>query len=148
MCFWSCVARQNTDSEKIYRVHLPRREREWIVFENMKWMSSRRKKASKEEDKRSSSLQWTRWKTCMAWVKLHALRRNQGSLHARILGNASEIMRSVAIWSSLKRKACNFTKHDHMQSFSTTHYLQLPLKTQDELYQKVRLTPIVPRVVL
>ena len=41
-----------------------------------------------------------------------------------------------------------------MQSFSTTHCLQLALrkavsmKTQDELYQKVRLTPRVPRVVL
>ena len=86
------------------------------------------KEASKEGDKRSSSLQWTRWKTYMAWVKLHAVRRNQGSLHTRMLGNAYEIMRSVAIWSSLKRKTCNFTKHDHMQSFPTTRHLQLALR--------------------
>ena len=35
---------------------------------------------------------------------------------------------SGAIWSSLKRKTCNFTKHVHMQSFSTTHYLRLLLR--------------------
>ena len=39
-----------------------------------------------------------------------------------------------------------------MQSFSTTHYLQLALrkrmKTMDELYLKVRSTPRLPRVVL
>ena len=26
------------------------------------------------------------------------------------------------------RETCNFTKHGHMQSFSTTHFLQLALR--------------------
>ena len=45
-------------------------------------------------------------------------------------------------------------KHGHTQSVSATHYLQLALrravcmKTQEELWQKVRLTPRLPRVVL
>ena len=60
--------------------------------------------------------------------KLHAILRNQGSRHTRILGNAFKIQYVGAIWSLLKRKACNFTKHGHMQSFSATHYLQLALR--------------------
>ena len=82
----------------------------------------------------------------MVWEKPHAIWRNQGSRHTRILGNTFKTQFVGAIWSSPNRKACNFTRLGHMQSFSTTHCLQLAL-TQDELFQKVRLTPRVPRVV-
>ena len=58
-----------------------------------------------------------------AWVKLHAIWRNQGSRQTRILGNDFKIKYFGAIWSSLKRKTCNLTEHGHMQSFSTTHCL-------------------------
>ena len=47
--------------------------------------------ASKEEDKQSSSLQWTRWRTYMAWEKFHAIWRKQGPRHTRILGHAFKI---------------------------------------------------------
>ena len=70
-CYWSCVARQYTDSERIYRVPSPRREREWIEFYYEKWINSRRNKPQKKEDKRSSSLPWIRWRRKMAWGKLH-----------------------------------------------------------------------------
>ena len=60
--------------------------------------------------------------------KLHATWRNQGSPHTRILGNVFIILYFDAIWSSLKRKACNSIKHGHMQSFSTTHNLRLVLR--------------------
>ena len=92
-------------------------------------------KASREEDKRYSSLQWIRWMMDVVWGELHATWRNQGSRHTRTLGNAFQIRYFGAVWSSLKRKACNFTKRGHMQSFLY------------KLYQKVRLTPRVPRVV-
>ena len=48
-CCWSCTARQFTDSERIYRVSLPRREREWIEFYNLKWINSRKNKPQKRK---------------------------------------------------------------------------------------------------
>ena len=127
-CYWSCIARQYTDTDRIYQVPLPRREREWIEFYYKKWINSRRYKPEKEEDKQSSSQQWTRWRTFIEWWELHAIWRNQGSRRTRILGNAFKILYFGATWSPLTRKACNFTKHGHIQSFSTTHYLQLALR--------------------
>ena len=51
------------------------------------------------------------------------------------------------------REILEFSKHDLMQSFSTTLLTAcmekvICMKTKGELYLKVRLTPIVPRVVL
>ena len=46
---WSCTARQFTDSERIYRVSSPRREREWIEFYNEKWINSRKNKPQKRK---------------------------------------------------------------------------------------------------
>ena len=40
-CYWSCTARQFSHAERIYRVSLPRREREQIEFCNEKWINSR-----------------------------------------------------------------------------------------------------------
>ena len=83
---------------------------------------------SKEEHKQSSSHQCTRWKTDMDREKLLATWQKQGSCHTRILGTAFKIQYFDAIWRLPKREVCNFTKHGHMQSFSTTHYLQLALR--------------------
>ena len=127
-CSWSYVARQCTITERIHRVNLPCREPEWIKPNNKKWTDSRRGKASKEEDKPCSSLQWIRLRMNIVRVKLHAIKKTKKSLHTRILGNAFKIRYVRAIWSWLKRKACNFTKHGHMQSFSATHHLQLALR--------------------
>ena len=53
-----------------------------------------------------------------------------------------------------REKLANFTKHCHIQWFSTTLLLAaciekaVCMKTLEELYQKIRLIPRVPRVVL
>ena len=111
-------------------------------------------KASKEEDKPCSSLQWIRWRMNVVWEELHAIWQNQESLHTRKLVNVFNIRFFGAIWSSLKREACIFTK---TRSHAVVLHNTLPatgiekavcMKTQDELCQKVRSTPRVPRVVL
>ena len=69
------------------------------------------------------------------------------------LETSPEYSKLVRVENSLKRKDCCFTKQGRMQSFYDT----LPavciekvvcMKTKDELFQKVRLTPRVPRAVL
>ena len=104
----------------------PRREREWIEFFNKKWINSRRNKPQKR--KTSGLLHYSESDVKMVWVKLHATWRNQGSPHTRILWNDFKRQYVGAIWSLPKRDFCNFTKRGHMQSFSTTHYLQLALR--------------------
>ena len=119
-CCWSCIGRQWTVTERIYRVHLPRREREWIEFNNKKWIISRKEQASREEDKRSSSLQWIRWKTYVQWGKLHAIKD-------RAIQEYLETPSTYHILVLFEvRSTCNFTKHGHMQS--STHCLQLALR--------------------
>ena len=112
-CYWSCTARQCTVTERIYRVHLPRREREWMEFHEK--IISGGKKASREEDKRYSSLQWIRLMMDMVWGKLHAILRNQGSRHTRILGQCEARSRerlailpdTVTCSRSLQHTACS-----------------------------------------
>ena len=124
-CCWSCIARQCIVTERIYRVHLPRWEREWIEFCCKKLNYFQEEQASREENKRSSPLQWTWLKTYRAWEKLHAiLQKPRIESYKEYLDTPS----TYGIWSSLKRKDCNFTRHCHMQSFSTTHCLQLALR--------------------
>ena len=48
----------------------------------------------------------------------------------KILVNLFKIRYIGAISSPLRREDCNFTKHGHMQSFSTTHCLQFALRKQ------------------
>ena len=90
----------------------------------------------------------------MTWGKLRAVRRNQGSRHTRILGNAFKIRYVGAVWSSPRSKACNFTKHGHIQSvlFNTPPAACIKkavwMKTNEELFQKAFQSPRVPRVVL
>ena len=115
---------------KGFNEYIHQGERERIEF-SQKWIHFRRK-VSKEDDKLCSSRQWIPWMMDLVWRKLHAIWRHQGSRHTRILGNAFKIQYFGAIWSSLKREACNFTKRGHMQSFSTTHYLQLALRKRQK----------------
>ena len=90
--------------QKIYWVHLPRREREWIEFNKQKWMNSREKKPQKE--KTSCVLHYSESDGGWKWygVKLHATWRIQGSQNTRNLGTAFKKRYFGAIWSSLKRK--------------------------------------------
>ena len=71
--------------------------------------------------------------------------------------NTWKCLQNTVCWCILKlaqEKDLQFYQTRHMQSFSTTHYLQLAqgkaecMKTQEELYPKVRLTPREPRIVL
>ena len=55
-CYRSWVAGQCIFTRRVYRVHLPRREREWIGFHNKKWINSRRKKL--QERKTSGMLHY------------------------------------------------------------------------------------------
>ena len=85
--------------------------------------------ASKEEVKRYSSPQWTRWKTYMVWEKLHAIWRNQGSRPSRTLGNAFKILCIEQFEArSRERLAIFLNKRGRIQSFSTTHDLRLALR--------------------
>ena len=74
-CFWSCVARQFPDSERIYRVPLPRREREWIEFYNKKWINSRRNKPQKR--KTSSLLHYRESDGGRIWHGRHSMRSDR-----------------------------------------------------------------------
>ena len=131
--YWSHVARQCIITERIYRVHVPRRERERIEPNNKKWTGSSMDKPQVRKTSRVLHCSESNgaWKWFGGWWKLHAIQQNQELLHTRILVNASKILYIGAIWSSLKRKACVFTKHGHMQSFSATHNLQLTLRKRN-----------------
>ena len=90
----------------------------------------------------------------MAWKKLHAILRNQGPCHTRILGNA---FKKTENWCNLKlvqEKGLHFYQ---TRSHAVVLHDTLPAaciekavctKTTDELHQKVRSTPRVPRVML
>ena len=91
----------------------------------MDW--SQEEEVSKGTGSPCFSLQWTRWTTIKAWKKFHANWTSQGSHHTQILGDLIKIQCIGAIWSSLRRKDCNFIKHDHTQSFSATQNLRFVL---------------------
>ena len=119
-----------------------------------KWIKFQEEKASREEDMRCSSLQWVRWMMNMVWRKLHAIWRNQGSRHTRILGNAFKIRYFGAILKLAQEKGLQIyqTRSHAVVLYNTLLAACIEkavcMKTQDELYQKVRLTPRVTRVVL
>ena len=90
----------------------------------------------------------------MAWWKLHAILRNQGSRHTRTLGNAFQ---NTVCWCNLKLASVKGLQFYRTRSHAVVLYNTMLaacigkavcMKTQDELCQKVRLTPRVPRVVL
>ena len=80
--------------------------------------------------------------------------KTKNRLHTRILGDAFKIRKIGAIWSSLERKACIFyqTRSHAVVLWNTLLAAcvgkAVCMKTQEELYQKVRLPSRVPRVVL
>ena len=85
----------------------------------------------------------------MAWEKLLAILQNQGSCHARVLGNAFKIQ---YFWCNLKLAQERDLQFYRTRSNAVVLYDTLPaaciekavcMKTTDELYQKVRLTPKV-----
>ena len=57
----------------------------------------------------------------------HSLSSEHGTQFTKIIGEFTSILYIGEIWSSLRRKDCNFTKHGHIQSFSTTHCLRFVL---------------------
>ena len=90
------------------------------------------------------------------WLGRNSLRsdKNQGSCHTRILGNASK---HTVLWCNLKLVQARDLQFYQTRSHGVVFYNTLLvaciekavcMKTTEELYQKVRLTPRVPRVVL
>ena len=55
---------------------------------------------------------------------------SQGSFHTKTLGYLTKTQCMVQLKNSLRREDCNFTKHDHTQSFSTTHCLRFILRKE------------------
>ena len=73
-CCWSCC-KTKTDSERIYRVPPPRRERVWIEFHNRKWINSRRKKP--EERKTSGVLHYSEPDGWWIWYGRNSTRSDE-----------------------------------------------------------------------
>ena len=114
---------------------------------------SQEEKVSKGTGSRCFSLQWSRWTTIKVWQKFDTTWTSQGSYHTQILGDLIKIHCIGAVESSLRRKDCNFIKHDHTQSFSTTlpcdlYWKAVCMKTQEVLHHRVFQSPRLPRVIL
>ena len=62
------------------------------------------------------------------WKELNTIWTNPESHRRNILGDLIKIRCIGAIKSSLRRKDCNFIKHDHTQSLFQTHYLRFVLR--------------------
>ena len=120
---WSCIAREDIDSERIYRVPQPRREREWIEFNDEKQMNSRRKQHQKR--KTSGLLPYSE-------PDRNSTRSDESKdrVIQEYLETLSKYSISVQFEARPRREVCNFTKRGHMQSFSTTHCLQLELRSR------------------
>ena len=138
---------------RIYRVHLPRREREWIEFDNKIWTDSRREKPQMRKTSRvlhcsESDGGWKQYGR-------HSTRYNKTKNRPikEYLETPSKIQYFGAVWSSLKRKGLHFYQTRshavvlHNTLLAACIEKAVGMKTQDELFQKVRLTPRLPRVV-
>ena len=88
------------------------------------------------------------------WRTLHATWPIPGSLHTKILGN---LFQNTVYWVNLKFAQERGLQFDQTRSNAIVLYNTLPavciekavcMKTKEELYLKVRLTPRLPRVVL
>ena len=125
---WSYIARQCPVAGWLRRVHPPHRKLKWNIFNDQKWIDPRRKNSQKGIGNPCFSLQWTQWTTVKAWKKFDATWTSQGSHHTKILGDLVKTQCIGAMCSSLRREGCSFIKHDHTQSFSTTHCFRFVLR--------------------
>ena len=120
---------QDTDSERIYLVSLPRRERERIEFPNKEWINSRRNKPQKR--KTSSLLHNSEADGGRTWFGRNSLRSDKTKDHdiqefLETLFSKCSIL--VQLGACPRERSANFTKLGHMQWFSTTHCWQLALR--------------------
>ena len=83
-CSWSWAARECTGTERIYRVHLPRRECQLSTLNHEKWVDPGKTKSR------------TR-KMNIVWKKLHATWQSQRLFHSIIHGNLITIQYIVAL---------------------------------------------------
>ena len=150
--YWSWAAIQCIVSERIHRVHLPRRERQWNAFTNQKWNDPRRTKSQTRKTIRvlHNSEPDGRCKL-YGGNSMRLDQAEDGSIQKYL-----ETSSKCGIWVQFEtrsREKMFLPKKGRMQSSSST----LPvvciekvvcMQTKDEPYQEVRLTPRVPRVVL
>ena len=97
-CYWSWVTKQCTVTERIYRVHLPRRERECIEFDDQKWVDSKRKKPQKRKTIRVLHYSESngRWK----WLGRNSTRLDETK--DRAIQEYLETLSKYNIWCNLK----------------------------------------------
>ena len=86
----------------------------------------------------------------MTWENIFAICQNQGSCHSRILGNVFKIHNLKLVQ---ERGLQFYQTRSHAVVLCITQLAAciekaVCMNTQDELYQKVRLTPRVSRVAL
>ena len=153
--YWSWVARQCTVTRRIYWVHLPRRVCKWNAFNNQKWIDSGRKKASKEEDKRYSSQ--IRVNPMEDDQNMEEIRCNLDKPRLAPYKNTWTPLQNTVHWCNLKLAQKRGLQFYQTRSHAIVLYNTLStvciekavcMKTQEELYHKICLTPRLPRVVL
>ena len=147
------AARQYADSERMYRVSLPRRDRERIEFYQKKWINSRRNKPQKR--KTSSILLNSEPDGGRIRVGRIPLRSDKTSDHAlqEYLETISKYNIVVQFGAYPREKSAILPNAVTCSLLCNTLLAACfekaaCMKTTDELHQKVRLTPRVPRVVL
>ena len=144
-CYWSCTARQFSDSERIYRVSLSRRERERIEFHTKKWINSRRKKA--QERKTSGILRCSEPDGRWTWYGWNSTRSDETK--DRAIQEDLETPSKYVFWCNSKLAQEKGLQFYQTRSHAVVLHNTLPaacieeavcMKTQDEIYPKVRAT--------
>ena len=111
-CYWSWIARQDTESERTHRASPPRRER----MNSRRKEPEKRKTSGKQHDgEPDGRREWHGETSC-------DLTQSRIVCSIKILGNAFKIRYIRATWRSLKRKACHF---DQTRSYAFVLYSSL-----------------------
>ena len=150
---WSYIAWQCAGTGKIYRVHLPRREREWVAFHNQKRICARRKKP--QVRKTSGILHCSEPDGWRFWHGANSMRSYETKDRAIQEYKETPWNHSIVVqFEVCSRERIAILPDTVTCSRSRLHtacslqWESVMYETTDELYQKVRLTPRAPRVVL
>ena len=147
---WSYIARQCAVAGWLRRVHIPRREREWMnSIIRVDW--SQEEEASKRTDNQYFSQQWIWWTTIKIWKKLNTIWRNPES---QCTTNTWGAHPKTVYWCNLKlaqRKGLQFfqTRPHAITLFNTLPAICIEnvvyMKTGEELSCKFFKSRRLPR---